>query len=656
MNKYYMTAAFLLSYGAFVSAEATERKPSDKKQQPNILWLTFEDTSWYELGCYGNRNVNTPVIDSLASEGILFTNAWAAAPQSSPARSSLITGCYATTYGMDFHPYPFDTPGGIFFTQYLRNAGYYCTNNSKTHYNTTIDNKACWNECGKKASYNSLSRKEGQPFFAVFNSARSHMGIVRTFHTDGRRDYKQEGINLDSLVLPAHIPDIYEARSDYAAHLEGVQDIDKWVGIFLKDLKKKGLDENTIVFFFSDHGGCLPRGKGLPFETGLHVPMIVYIPPAYTDMFESKPGSKNNSLVNFIDLAPTMLSIAGIRPPERMQGRPFMGKYASKQEKKIDFAFCSNQLHHFMPMRVARDKRFKYFRSYIPYRQFALRNYYQWGMPANQAWDRLILENRDTSGLYNQPYNHHPAEMLFDLEKDPFETVNLADKKAYEKILRKLRKAVADNIRKNKDIGFFLPASRKGVNLYEKLRKEKYPLRLLHRAAELAGIAGSQDYKELLSYIGSEYEDIRFWGVCGFANLAVSGKIKTCPDELKILIEDPNPYISAEASLACAYLGNQYAIHKMAVAGCGEKGKIWLSALECVAKDKSKRDMVLKEAEFLVSELEGLPFEENEDAGFMVRGILADIGYFKINYIYKDFYKKGLKLNNSRRPVEPKPI
>ena len=657
-NKCSLAAVFLLSSVPIISAETIEQKTSQdaKKQRPNILWLTFEDTSWYEFGCYGNRNVNTPVIDSLASEGILFTSAWATAPQSSPARSSLITGCYATSYGMDLHPYPFDTPYGIFFTQYLRDAGYYCTNNSKTHYNTTIDNKKCWDECSAKASYNSPSRKEGQPFFAVFNSVRSHMGIVRTFHTEGRRDYTLEGINPDSLILPSHIPDMPEIRSDYAAHLEGVQDIDKWVEIFLKDLKLKGLDKNTIIFFFSDHGGCLPRGKGLPFETGLHVPMIVYIPPAYTGLFKSKPGSKDNSLINFIDLAPTMLSIARVKPPEQMQGRPFMGMYASKHEKEIDFAFCSNQLHHFMPMRVARDKRFKYFRSYIPYRQFALRNYYQWGMPANQAWDRLIIEGGDSSVLYNYPYNYHPAEMLFDLEKDPFETLNLADKKAYGKILKKFRKANADNIRKSKDIGFFLPSSREKVNLYKKVRKEKYPLELLYKATELAGVAEPQDYKELISYIGSKYDDIRFWGVCGFANLIVSGKIKSCPDELKSLMEDSNPYISAEASLACAYLGDQNAVHKMAVAGCGKNGKVWLSALECLSKDKSKREMILKEADFFASKLENLPFKENEDAGFMIRGILADIGYIAIDDIYKDFYKKGLELNNGRRPIVPKPI
>ena len=134
-------------------------------ERPNILWLTFEDTSAREFGCYGNKDVHTPNIDSLALRGIQFMNAWSVAPQSSAARSSLITGCYATTYGMDVHPIPYDTPVDIFFPQKLREVGYYCTNNNKTHYNSTTNNKICWDECNKYASYNSSRRKKHQPFF-----------------------------------------------------------------------------------------------------------------------------------------------------------------------------------------------------------------------------------------------------------------------------------------------------------------------------------------------------------------------------------------------------------------------------------------------------------------------------------------------------------
>ena len=184
-------------------ADAADNK---KNERPNILWLTFEDTSAYEFGCYGNKDVHTPNADSLAARGIQFMNAWSVAPQSSAARSSLITGCYSSTYGMDIHPVPYDTPANIFFPQWLREAGYYCTNNSKTHYNSTTDNKSCWDECTREASYNSPKRGKDQPFFAVYNTVTSHMGRIRTFHTDGRRDYTQEGIYPELLTLPAYVP------------------------------------------------------------------------------------------------------------------------------------------------------------------------------------------------------------------------------------------------------------------------------------------------------------------------------------------------------------------------------------------------------------------------------------------------------------------
>ena len=357
-------------------ADAADNK---KNERPNILWLTFEDTSAYEFGCYGNKDVHTPNADSLAAHGIQFMNAWSVAPQSSAARSSLITGCYSSTYGMDVHPVSYDTPANIFFPQWLREAGYYCTNNSKTHYNSTTDNKSCWDECTTKASYNSPQRGKDQPFFAVYNTVTSHMGRVRTFHTDGRRDYTTEGIYPELLTLPSYVPDLPEVRSDYAGHLEAVQDVDTWLGFFLKDLKEKGLDDNTIIFFFSDHGGCVPRGKGYLYESGLEVPMIAYFPPKWQHLAGEKASGKEYSLVNFTDLGPTVLSLAGVKPPKHMQGKALFGKYASDEKREIQFALAANQLHHFMPVRAATDGRFKYIRSYIPYRQFALRNYYQWG-------------------------------------------------------------------------------------------------------------------------------------------------------------------------------------------------------------------------------------------------------------------------------------
>lgn len=627
-----------------------------KKERPNILWVTFEDTSSYEFGCYGNKDVHTPNADSLAAHGIQFMNAWSVAPQSSPARSSLITGCYAPTYGMDVHPVSYDTPADIFFPQRLREAGYYCTNNSKTHYNSTNNNKACWDECTKTASYNSPKRGKDQPFFAVFNTVTSHMGRVRTFHTDGRRDYTKEGIYTELLTLPSYVPDLPEVRSDYAGHLEAVQDVDTWLGFFLKDLKDKGLDDNTIIFFFSDHGGCVPRGKGYLYESGLKVPLIAYFPEKWKHLANGKLG-KDNSLVNFTDLGPTVLSLAGVKPTKNMQGKAIFGEYASKEERKVQFAFAANQLHHFMPVRAVTDGHIKYMRSYIPYRQFALRNYYQWGMPSNKAWDKLVLGNHNTNPDWALTFDAHPAEMLFDLDKDPGELHDLSSSPEYAEVLAKMRNELSNHIRSTHDLGFFLPTSRTGHVLYDVVRKEKYPMEELYKLVEAAGIGDIASLPLFEKAIASSHRDMRFWGAVGYAELAHKKQITQCPQALADLLKDEDPYVASEAAYAAAYLGKpQEGIARLINPAKEEDRKIGYSSLECISLDPTMRDYIRQFLPQLKEAAETLPRKKNEDSGLMARGILVNLGELDIKLLHgPEAYKEGLKLNHGRRPMVPLP-
>ena len=647
--------------------QTEENAPQDR---PNILWLTFEDSSFYEFGCYGNRDVHTPNTDSLAAHGVLFTNAWSNAPQSSPARSSLITGCYATTYGMDIHPVSTDTPGNILFPQLLRDAGYYCTNNRKTHYNTTLDNKSCWDECDKTASYNSPQRKEGQPFFAVFNTATSHMGRVRTFHTDGRRDYTLEGIYPQLLDLPPHVPDLAEVRSDYAGHLEAVQDVDKWVGFFLEDLKKQGLDDDTIIFIFSDHGGCLPRGKGYLYETGLHVPLIVYFPEKWRHLAPGSPSGQNRpsdkdttpgleytSPAGFVDLAPSVLSLAGIKPPAHMQGKALMGQYASGAHR-YHYAFATNHLHHFTPVRAVSDGQYKYIRSYMPYRQFALRNYYQWGMPSNKAWDRLVLGGHNTNPDWDQPFGTHPAEMLFDLEADPFELHDLSADPEYQEVLEKFRKLESEHIRNTADLGFFLPTSRKDLILYDMVRDGDYPLEGLWSLAEMAGTATVDDIPALLEAAESPLDDFRFWAAAGLAKLATEGALDYCPEILDSLIKDGNPYIASEAAYTMVWCGKpEQGLRRLLNPDKENHRKIGYSALECLSLHPELRQVL---TEYCLTDLlekaETLPRKANEDTGLMARGILVNLGRLDIDLLHgEEAYMQGLKLNHGRRKTVPLP-
>ncbi|MEA4937925.1 MAG: sulfatase [Paludibacter sp.] len=649
----FLTGSLLL-LGVSISSKNVN---DENSLRPNILWLTFEDTSASEFGCYGNKEVHTPVIDSLAAKGIQYMNAWSVAPQSSPARSSLITGCYATTFGMDIHPVEQITPPDIFFPQLLRNAGYYCTNNDKTHYNSTSDHSSCWDECSKTASYNSTARKSNQPFFSVFNCVTSHMGRIRTFHTEGRRDYRNEGIFPDKLILPPHVPDLPEIRSDYAGHLEAVQDIDKWVGIFLKDLKEKKLDNNTIIFIFSDHGGCIPRGKGYLYETGLKVSLIVYFPERWKHLAPSTAiGTKDYSLVNFTDFAPTMLSLIGEKMSDKFQGQAFLGKYIPGQKKQFNFGFASNQLHHYMPVRVASDGRYKYIRSYIPYKQFALRNYYQWGMPSNMAWDSLIINGKTDNKAWQQPYLHHPAEMLFDLQNDPLELKNLADDPSYRAKLIQLRKALAAHLSSIGDLGFFIPSFRQEINLYNKVRKEKYDLNELHAFAGLAGNPKVTDMKKIKKQLVSTDPNMRYWATVAMAQLGLSNQYAECPEELLNLLKDKDEYVAAEAAYACTYLGKPEAgIKRLINQENKDIIKIDYSLLECISMDKKMRPYLLKYRTQLEEDAVKLPHKDNEDAGLMARGVLINIGAMSIRDLYKEQYDAGIKLNRGRRPMVPLP-
>ena len=244
----------LVSLVAFATAQDGER--------PNVLWLTIEDTSAYEFGCYGNPHVRTPNIDRLAARGIRFDQARSTAPHCSPARSTIVSGTPATSWGTDWHRQAWPVPNERFYLpKSLHDAGYFTTNNSKTDYNAKgfkAVRKQVWDVNGNKGTYHHERRRPDQPFFAVFNTMVTHLSRLRSYTLDGRRTF--EGLDPDELELPPHLPDCAETRSDYAFHLEGVEDIDKWVGMFLDDLDQSGLADDTIVFFFSDHGGCLTAG------------------------------------------------------------------------------------------------------------------------------------------------------------------------------------------------------------------------------------------------------------------------------------------------------------------------------------------------------------------------------------------------------------
>lgn len=626
---------------------------NQEETKPNILWITLEDTSEYEFGCYGNTDIETPIIDEMAKKGIRYTNASSTAPHCSPARSTLITGCYATTFGMDVHREDYETPEDIFYPEHLRKAGYFCTNNSKTDYNTTVDNTSLWDESGKEASYNSPNRKPDQPFFSIFNTTATHMGRIRSISLEGRRDFKKLGIDPATIKLPGHVPDLPAMRSDQAYLLEASRESDNWLKAFLDDLKIKGLDENTIVFFFSDHGGCLPRGKGFPYETGLKIPLIVYVPPIWQEKLNIKSGIVEPRQVGFVDFAPTILSLAGIKPPALMQGEAFLGEYA-EAPREIQFGFRTNQEnYHFDPCRTASDGKFKYIRNYIPHKPFCLRNLYQWGMPANVAWDEYVMSGKCTNEDWLQPYKPKTAEMLFDLTNDPWELNNLANDANYQNILLSMREQVKNHVRETNDLGFFVRGRRKKEGgLYNWVKKNNFPLPKLIGAAELASMPTKDDIDKLKLLLKDPIPEVRYWGAIGFTTLGSQKIISNCPSYLLEAVNDSVPEVAAAAAEAVCYLGeHKKGIDKL-INLFSNNFNLAYSSLETLTWYPEQKEHLMPYIPMLANLIKPKlgKDESRMDIDVKVRSLLINLGELPLSELYSEQdKKKGLLVNTKPR-------
>ncbi len=437
---------------ALAAAPAAQAQPSAR---PNIVWITVEDMS-PRLGAYGDPLARTPHIDRLAAEGRRYTRAFTTAGVCAPSRAAIITGMYQTAIGahhmrsyqeMPTHkPYWAVPPPQVkAFTEYLRAAGYYTSNNSKTDYQFApiTDERqplTAWDASGKTAHWR--GRKPGQPFFAVFNSTRTHESQVwpnpnETATTDPAQ-----------VSLPPYYPDTPTVRADIARHYDNIARMDAWVGGLLQELGEAGLLDSTIIFFYSDHGDGLPRMKRELYDSGLHVPLIVRWPG------KLKPGAVDERLVSFVDLAPTVLSLAGLAPPRHMQGRAFLGPQAASAAPR-DYIFAArDRMDETVDMqRAVRDARFKYIRNFRPDLPYVQELAYRNRMPMMQELTRLHAEGKldAVQALWFAPTK--PAEELYDLQADPHEVRNLAADPQHAKTLQRMRRELETWQRETNDLG-----------------------------------------------------------------------------------------------------------------------------------------------------------------------------------------------------------
>ncbi len=401
--------------------------------RPNILWISCEDMS-PRLGCYGDEVANTPNIDQLAMEGRRYTNVYTSAPVCAPCRAGIITGMYQTSIGAQHMrtshkgeglPTPYEAVPPHYvktFTEYLRANGYYCTNNKKTDYQ--FGNPfTVWDECGQDAHYTHRV-DTSQPFFAVFNFTITHES-----QTWGMPD----STDPSSVKVPPYYPDIPEARNTIARQYDNIALLDQQVGHILKELEKNGYGENTVVFFWSDHGDGLPRAKRWPYDSGTKVPLIIKWPKQLI------PESVDERLISSIDFGPTVLSIAGINVPANMEGRAFLGDFIAPEH---DFVVSARDRfdESYDMVRSIRNKRYRYVRNFYPNLPYVLHIPYRDNSPFMQA----MLDMHAAGTLKGIPANwfkaYRPAEELFDCKTDPHNIHNLASLPKYHKELCEMRK------------------------------------------------------------------------------------------------------------------------------------------------------------------------------------------------------------------------
>ncbi|MEM6329291.1 MAG: sulfatase [Planctomycetota bacterium] len=452
--------------------------PAGAADRPNILWLSTEDISC-QLGCYGDPMAKTPTLDGLAAQGVRYDNACTHAPVCSVVRSGVITGVYPVSLGTHHHRSQAKLPPEVrCFTAYLRDAGYYCTNNSKEDYNFRPPRDA-WDESSGAAHWRNRADAR-QPFFAVFNYAGTHESRFR----GDRKLYERTVAGLDpedladaaAIVPPPYHPDTPAVRQTWAEYYNTIAALDDWVADHLRQLDEAGLAEETIVVFWSDHGMSLPRGKRWLYDSGVKIPLIVRVPEKYKRLAApAGEGGVAAELVSSIDFAPTMLNLAGLPIPSYMQGRPFLGP-SRPPERSHTYLHRDRIDERYDILRGVRTKRFKYIRNFMPWRPYTQWMSYGEASPIMQAWREHASGGDPTPEQAAFFARTKPAEELYDLQNDPHETNNLAENKSYEPVRKDLAAWLQAWMQHTKDLGlvpesYLAEPTNEGVLRYERFRR-----------------------------------------------------------------------------------------------------------------------------------------------------------------------------------------
>ncbi len=520
-------------------------------QRPNILWITCEDTG-PQLGCYGDSYAETPNLDRLAAKGLRYLYVWSNAPVCAPARTTIITGVYPTSTGSEHMRSLVAMPAFMrMYPQLLREQGYYCTNNNKEDYNLDKPGRV-WDDSSGKAHWK--NRQPGQPFFAIFNITVSHESQIRSRPHTLKHDPAK-------VRVPAYHPDTPEVRHDWAQYYDKVAEMDAQAGKRVRELEEAGLMEQTIIFFYGDHGSGMPRSKRFPYDSGLHVPLIVYVPEKFRALApkEYAEGRASDRLVSFVDLAPTLLSLAGAKPPEWMQGYAFMGQFEAPPQPYL-YGFRGRMDERYDMVRSVRNRRHVYVRNYMPHLIYGQHVSYMFQTPTTQVWKRLYDQGKlaPPQTFFWEP---KPAEELYDLQTDRDEVRNLAGSPEHQGTLNEMRQAHREHVLRIRDVGFLPEAEQHarsvGTTMYEMGHDpKKYPLEKILAMADLATARKPDSLPQLRRGLKDDDCGVRYWAATGLLAGGAS-PVEAARDDLRAALKDSSPSVRVIAAWALGQYGNE---------------------------------------------------------------------------------------------------
>ncbi len=531
------------------------------RSRPNILWLSAEDISPH-LGCFGDPHAITPNLDRLATEGVRYTQTFTTAGVCAPCRSGIITGMYQTTLGTQHMRCRARLPEFIKpFPVYLREAGYYCSNNSKTDYQFVAPSST-WDDSSGRGHWRNRSQPD-QPFFAVFNFGGCHeSGIAgdakyRTVTEDLTPEQRQDPNRLTT--FPPYYPETDVAREDWKRNYELITAMDAWAGDLIQQLKDDGLYENTIIFFWSDHGVGLPRAKRWLYDSGTHIPLIVRIPDAYREAGQGQPNAQNNRMVSSIDFGPTVLNLAGVDVPSHVQGVPFLGADLPPARDYV-YGARDRMDERYDIIRMVRDQRFKYIRNYEP-----LKTFYQYMNTPEKGATMADLRSRfeagtlraDAAAFFNPT---KPVEELYDTVADPYEIRNLAADPAYGETLATLRKAHLAWVRETRDLGLIaeplLVSREKALGHRYGILRQGNGDELSRKVAHTADLASQAEggIDRLKRALGDSDAAVRYWGAVGLANRGMAAR--SVEATVRNALSDSASVVRTAAAHALCRMGN----------------------------------------------------------------------------------------------------